>query len=89
MGNSLTIIEFSRLSKSEQYSLLEDYGSFLEAFYIEGPHKVALFELNGFYVEVWLNQKTDKLLKAVAFDDYNKLDLFLKEVDITSIYSAL
>ena len=89
MENSLTITDFSRLSKSEQYGLLEDYGSFLEAFYVDGPYKVALFELNGFYVEVWLNQKTDKLLKAVAFDDYNKLDLFLKQVDITSIYSML
>lgn len=56
---------------------------------MQGNYKIALFELSGYYVEVWLNQVTDKLLKTVAFDHYEKLDPFLNAVDITSIYKVL
>jgi hypothetical protein len=81
----ISLHHFNRLSKRQQYGLLENHGTFLDVFRHEGDYKVALFDYNGYYVEVWLNQRTDELLKAVAFTSYNKLDAYIKGIDIKGI----
>ena len=89
MDENFTLSQFNRLSTSEKYGLLEDHGIYLDTYRLEGPYKVALFALSAFYCEVWLNVKTDQLYKAEAFSSYKKLDPFLQEIDITSIYTVL
>lgn len=86
---NITLYQFNRLSKRQQYGLLENYGTFLDVFRSEGTYKVVLFDFNGYYVEVWVHQKTDELLKAVAFTSYNKLDPYLKGIDIKAISAIL
>lgn len=80
---------FNRLPLPERYSVLEDEGIYLHVFRKEGGYKVALFALSAFYVEVWLNLISDELYKAQAFTSYSRLDPFLSDIDITSIYAAL
>ena len=85
----MTAADFNKLSNLDKYALLEDHGVHLEAFYMEGTSKVALFALHGFYVAVWLDQKKDKLSKASAFSSYSRLDPFLNEIDLKPLYSLL
>jgi hypothetical protein len=85
----LTVQAFNRLTNPEKYAILEDNGIYLDVYTIDGPFKIALFALPWCYCEVWLNQSTDQLLKAVAFSSYKKLDHYLERIDITGIYSAL
>lgn len=85
----LTAQNFNRLTNPEKYYILENEGVYLDVYRIDGPFKVALFSLHDCYCEVWLNQKTDQLSKAVAFRSYKKLDPFLLSVDINEVYSAL
>jgi hypothetical protein len=85
----LTVQTFNRLKNAEKWAILEDNGIYLDVYRIDGPFKIALFALPWCYCEVWLNQRTDKLLKALAFTSYKKLDPYLQEIDITGIYSAL
>jgi hypothetical protein len=80
---------FNSLSNAEKFTLLEESGVHLEAYYITGPYKVALFELYGYNVAVWLHQPQDRLTKARAFTDYEALDPFLQSIDIMPVYSVL
>jgi hypothetical protein len=86
---NITLYQFNKLSKRQQYGLLEDYGIFLDVFRHDRTYKVALFDYNGYYVEVWLNPRTDELLKAVAFTSYHKLDPYMKDIDIKAIHAML
>jgi hypothetical protein len=63
--------------------LIEDHGTYLETSYLHAEIQVALFELFGFYVEVWLDRSKDRLIKATAFTSYKELDLFIKVIDLT------
>jgi hypothetical protein len=67
MSQRLTLHQFNQLSNAEKNWLLEYEGAYLQTFRIEGNYKVALFSLYDYYVEVWLNQSTDELMKASAF----------------------
>jgi hypothetical protein len=86
---SLTEAEFNRLSTCEQFALLEDEGIYLSVSRVQTIYKIALFSLYGYYVEVWLNRKTDKLVKAFAFSSYSRLDPFLEGINLTSLYSLI
>jgi hypothetical protein len=89
MHQHYTLNHFNALRNAEKFGLLEEDGVHLEACYITGKYKVALFELYGYYVAVWLDQPQDRLTKAKAFTDYEELNPFLKSIDIMPIYSAL
>jgi hypothetical protein len=80
-----TVQAFNRLKNTEKYAILEDNGIYLEVYRTEGPFKIALFALPWCYCEVWLNQSTDQLLKAIAFSSYKKLDLFLDSININEL----
>lgn len=84
----LSLQSFNSFSEIDKYAFLEDNGIYLDTYRIDGPYKIALFALPRFYCEVWMNQKEDRLYKAVAFSSYKKLDPFLEKVDISPVYSA-
>lgn len=89
MDQGLTLLQFNHLSNNDKYALLEEYGTYLDVYRLKAPYKIALFELNGYYVEVWLNQISDELKKAEAFDEYERLDLFLSSIDVSALYRCL
>ena len=76
MQSTITLTEFNQFSTQKKYATLEDHGTYLGVYRLQGNYKIALFDLSGYYVEEWLNQVTDKLYKAVAFDEYERLDPF-------------
>lgn len=89
MHNYYTPNHFNALANPEKFALLEEDGVHLEAYYLSGPYKVALFDLYGYYVAVWLHQAQDKLTKATAFTEYEALTPFLPSIDIMPVYAAL
>jgi hypothetical protein len=89
MHQNLTLYQFNSLTEPERYWHIENKGVFLEVSRPEGIYRVALFELYGFYVEVWLNQKTDRINKTNSFKTTKRLDLYLSGIDLTAIYNLL
>ena len=89
MQPTFTLPYFNQLPNAEKYELLEDYGVYLDLYKREGPYKIALFNLAGIYVEVYLDENRDQLVKATAFDSYKGLDPYIKSIDLTPIYCLL
>jgi hypothetical protein len=65
-----------------KYEVIEDHGIYSELCYQEDQYQVALFLLSDFYVEVRLDTRTDKLKSALAFDNSEMLDIYLKDISI-------
>jgi hypothetical protein len=86
---ALTLCQFVALCEEERIALLGDHGVYLDVYRYSQGCKVALFKLWGFYCEVWLHKKTNKILNVNAFSSYKRLDLYLDQVDISPIYSLL
>ena len=89
MYKTYSLQQFNSFPHPKQYAVLEDFATYLGVYRMHGNYKIALFELHGFCVEVWLNQVTDKLLKAEAFNVYERLDPFLSGIDLNAVYSCL
>jgi hypothetical protein len=88
--NICTLYEFNQLPKYQQYDLLENYGAYLDIYRINGCVKIALFQLFDFYVEVYLDQVKDKIVKANPFaGNAAKLDLYLKDIDIHQAFELI
>jgi len=89
MQQLFTLYQFNALSEPEKYWQIENNGVFLDVYRIEGIYKVALFELHGFYVEVHLNTKTDRIAQTNAFKSVKRLDQYLGAIDLTAVYALL
>ena len=84
-----TLHQFNRLSNPEKWAVIEDSGTYLEVFRMDGKTKICLFALFNYYVEVYYNQVNDRLIKAVAFSSYKRLDSFIAGIDLSGIYAYL
>lgn len=80
--SALSLSQFNHMATAEKYRWLEHYGIYLQVSRIDGACKVALFSMFDFYVEVWLDIKTDKLVRPSGFINYKKLDPYLQQIDI-------
>jgi hypothetical protein len=89
MQKAIALTDFNSFPTQKKYAILEDFATYLGVYRLLGNYKIALFELSGYYVEVWLNQVTDKLWKAEAFSEYEKLDPYLMSIDLSPVYSCL
>ncbi|HWJ27381.1 MAG TPA: hypothetical protein VNS32_12625 [Flavisolibacter sp.] len=85
--------EFNKLRPVQKRFLLEQYGTYLDASYQSGKCQVMLFWLpyahSGFYVAVELYRKIDQVRKCTGFTDYERLDPFLKNIDVEQLYVLL
>jgi hypothetical protein len=86
---TLTLSQFDTLCEEEKIILIDDHGVYLDVYRRSEGCKVGLFKLWGFYCEVWFHKKSNKIQKVKAFGHYKKLDPYLDQVDINSIYSLL
>ncbi|HUC80706.1 MAG TPA: hypothetical protein VMR70_07295 [Flavisolibacter sp.] len=85
MHQTIAMPFFNSLADPSKYAALEDYGIYLGVYQQKDSHKIALFAVHDFYVEVWVNPLTNQLYKAVAFG-YEGLDPFLQAIDISDVY---
>ena len=82
----MTIQEFSDLPDERKARILHESGSYI------GKRKLAatavvLYQVEGFYVEVFYHRKERMIKRYLSFDcSDSRLDTYLEKVDISPIY---
>jgi hypothetical protein len=84
-----TLHQFNALEPEEQMNILQEYGVYLDVYRKAEQCRVALFKLYGFYCEVWLHKRKDRVLRVIAFSSYRRLDFYLDQIDLSEIYALL
>lgn len=85
----LTLYQFNALDLADRIELTENFGAYMELNRRVEGCKVALFALYGFYVEVFLHEEQDRIIKVNSFSSYGKLDQYIQGIDISDIYAML
>jgi hypothetical protein len=52
----------------------------------DGEHMVLLYQLNGFYIEVYYNRTHNYISAFHSFDDMAQLDPYLEKMEISISY---
>ncbi|MEI6949482.1 hypothetical protein V9K67_20010 [Paraflavisolibacter sp. H34] len=84
-----TLHQFIALETEEQMEVLQEYGVYLDVYRNAEQCRVALFQLNSFYCEVWLHKRQSRVLRVNAFSSYRRLDFYLDQIDLSEIYVLL
>lgn len=80
----MIIQQFDTLSKENQQEVLLNKGVFL-AERQDGPFRIMLYGLNGFYVEVYFFNLYNKVAFFQSFEDTEALQPYLEQVDISAV----
>ena len=77
----MTLYEFKLLSDREQLDLLQDQGTYI------GKRKeraltLLLFQLEGFYIEIWYQKHRFHILRVRCFSSTLLLEPYLDQIDI-------
>jgi hypothetical protein len=80
----MTLYQFNVLSESEQAATLWEIGIYLTD---REDHifKYALYQLEGFYVEVWYHKEFNAIQRLRSFSSVSQLEPYLKRIDISEI----
>ena len=82
----MKLSQFNLLDESEQVAmLLEDGVLVAERFYKE--FTILLYQLRGFYVEVYYHKTYEVIQGFRSFENLSSLDPFLAAIDISPVYS--
>jgi hypothetical protein len=80
----MTIYQYKVLQEKEQAEVLWEMGVHLgERF--DGEHKILLYQIEGFYVEVFYHQEQNKLVRLRSFRNVDQLRPYLERMDITQL----
>jgi hypothetical protein len=78
----MTHQEYKALRQDEQTSLLCKAGVSIAERKV-GPYLIVLFQVDGFYVEVFYDKHSYQMLKLMSFYNTNLLEPYLSEIDIS------
>jgi len=78
---AMTLDEFNTLDEMEQAEAVWD-GVFV-ADREDEEHKILLYQIDSFYVEVFYHKQHNVLKKFSAFSSINQLDIYLDKIDLT------
>ena len=81
----MEINEFRRLDDDDQAQTVWEYGEHI-ATRISTLHTITLWQIEGFYVEIYYNQPAQKIEKLRSFCTTILLTPYLKQIDITSVF---
>lgn len=70
----MTLYEFILLTEDEQVNIVWEGELFLSR--EEGEHKILLYKVYSFYVEVYYNSDTNKIEKFNPFSSKQRLNLY-------------
>ncbi|HEV7331780.1 MAG TPA: hypothetical protein VGN63_12145 [Flavisolibacter sp.] len=84
----MTLPEFAVLEKQDQIKLIKSEGTFL---FIrqEAGIDVVLYQIKGFYAEVYFEAYNKKDMRIKSFDDTALLDAYLREINISELQQLL
>ncbi len=77
----MKLYEFSRLSEEEQYNTTWNIGVLVDQF-IKDSVAINLYAINEFFVEVYYDQKTNKILYKKTFKQGELLDKYLNRIKL-------
>jgi len=80
----MTIDQFRATSQYVQKSMIKLHGTFLLKRRTVETYAY-LFQVDGFYVEVFFNERNGNILQIRAFDDLEHLEPYLNAIDISEI----
>jgi hypothetical protein len=50
---------------------------------IEGEHRLILYQLDSFYIEIWYNMEDNEIQKVRSFENTEQLQPYLSQIDIS------
>ena len=77
----MKLYEFSRLSEEEQYKTTWEIGVLVDQFIKDGI-AINLYAINEFFVEVYYDQKNNKILYKKTFKHGELLDKYLNRIKL-------
>jgi hypothetical protein len=76
------ILNLGNLQEKEQAEVLWEMGVHLgERF--DGEHKILLYQIEGFYVEVFYHQEQNKLVRLRSFRSVDQLRSYLERIHVS------
>lgn len=75
MNKNLSIIDFNKLNKHEQYELVFTKGDFID-YFLKKTTRYALYSLYIFFVEIEYDVTNNKIVNLEAFDKGKLLDRY-------------
>jgi len=82
----MTLEEFYDLDEMEQRETVWENGEFLDDRMDEdGVHRVALYQIFSFYVELFYHIEYNVLSKLIAFSDTEMLDVYLQQYSLDEL----
>ncbi|MGV3657410.1 MAG: hypothetical protein ACO1NX_05630 [Chitinophagaceae bacterium] len=80
----MTIQQYKALKPDEQTSFLCKAGVSIAERKV-GPYLIVLFQVEGFYVEVFYNAANYQMVKLVSFYNTTLLEPYLSDININSL----
>ena len=80
----MVLEQFNSLSKYEQQDLLLKKGIFI-AERFDGPFRIMLYQLDGFYVEVYFFNLYNKVAYFLGYDTTEVLEPYLAQIDVSDV----
>ena len=80
----MTLYDFNVLDRNTQHNVVWEKGVHIGE-RIEADHRVILYQLFTFYVEMYYYTVENAILKIRSFSSTNCLEPYLKQIDITNI----
>ena len=80
--------KYKSLPQTEQADLLLEHGVYLEMIRQTSKLEVELYALEGFYVEVYFDRKSEEPLFLKAFRNMKYLEPYLTIIDIDHLFKV-
>ena len=77
--------DFNRLSLDKKRKILLLQGVCLFTYETMGV-VVKLFQVEGFYIEIFADGLNKEILSVKTFEDTNQLEPYLKDIDISALF---
>jgi hypothetical protein len=84
----MTLEQFQSLPKDIQRNVVKHCGVFLFGRTGVGVN-VMLYQVEGFYVELYFDEKMSEAMHVRSFDDTKHLDPYLRRVDVSELQLLL
>ena len=81
----MDVYQFRELDEDDQAQTAWQYGEHI-ATRMTLLHTVSLWQIEGFYVEIFFNQADQKIEKLRSFRTTILLTPYLKQIDISSVF---
>jgi len=85
MNGMINYKQYKNLPQTEQADVLLERGVYLEMIRQTSKMEVELYALEGFYVEVFFDRRTEEPLFIKAFRDMKYLEPYLTIIDIDQL----